>query len=217
MISIACFQFWNSVSTAALYYVISKQHYCWFQCFPVVQRGFFFTSAREKCFALNAHTQSQKGCNKERVIYWQKNLRRGHSLSHRDILPSRRAKGEKQWPWKDDMPAQCHYWRNNKGCCWATRIRGHGNRGVFNVPESIMLLLPYSNASLQRPCPLMYLSQANIILILMSAPSLSHFLHPSPPPLWLSVEHINMWLSLCLSRANVSSGKHWCCYRRIGG
>lgn len=115
---------------------------------------------------------------KEKLIGWQKTVRRGHSLSRRDILPSRRAKGEKQWPWKDDMPSQCYHCRNNKDCCWATRIRGHGNRGVFSVPESIMLLLPYSNASQQRSCPLMYLSQDNSILAPMSALSLSHFLHP---------------------------------------
>lgn len=151
-------------------------------------KRFFYICSGKNVFALTLNRpkfwnlESQNGWNKEKeqVIYWQKNLRRGHSLSHRDILLSRWAKGEKQWPWKDDMPAQCHYCRNDKGCCWATRIRGHGNRGVFNVPESIMLLLPYSNASLQRSCPLMYLSQANTILILMSAPSLSHFLHPSP-------------------------------------
>lgn len=116
-----------------------------------------------------------------RMIYWQKIVTRGRSLPRRDIVPSRRAKGEKQWPWRDDMPAQCHHCRNNKGCCWATRIRGHGNRGALNYPESIMLLLPNRNAPPQRSCPLMYLLQAGLILILMFAPPLSYFLHPATP------------------------------------
>lgn len=135
------------------------------------------------------------GTKSRRMIYWQKIVTRGRSLPRRDIVPSRRAKGEKQWPWRDDMPAQCHHCRNNKGCCWATRIRGHGNRGALNYPESIMLLLPNRNAPpttvlssnvplTSRPHPYSHVCSA---IILFSA---SRY-----PPMWLSTENINMWLT----------------------
>ena len=149
---------------------------------------------REKGWNRERETKREREGVRERGAWWQTNVTRGHSLSRRDILPRRRAKGEKQWPWKDDMPAQRHYCRNNKGCCWATRIRGHGNRGAFSVPESIMLLFPHSDASLHRCRPLMYLSQADTIRSLASALSLSHFPLPStallPPVGYISMSFL---------------------------
>lgn len=142
-----------------------------FKCFALLVLGFGIVS-------LVSVFQN----NKEKLTKnWQKNVLKGSGLFHRDILPEPRAKGEKQWPWKDDMPTQCFYCKYKKGSCKTTRISGHGNRGMFSVPESIMLLLLYSKASLQQRCPLMYPSQASTKLILMSVQSLSHFLHPSTP------------------------------------
>lgn len=109
-------------------------------------------------------------------------------------LPRFGAKGVKQSPWKDDMPTQHHYCKYNKGCCWATRIRGHGNRGAFNVPESIMLLLPHNNASLQQSCPLMYHHPYSPICSVIITFSASLF-----PPLLVSLGN-NLWLLLWLVR-----------------
>ena len=61
------------------------------------------------------------------------------------------------------MLTQCRYCRNNKGCGKAARMRGHGNRGVFNVPDVDYAVF----ASLQQSCPLMYFSQSTATLIII--------------------------------------------------